>query len=84
MVSKQSHTKVSSAKKQDNPRKNGRKEDDSSSEEDWDISLTEKRMKEVVRSQGRLTKRGGVLMSTGANEFQIASGELLSKLTNNG
>lgn len=37
-------------------------------------------MKEVVRSQGRLTKKGGVLMSVGASEFQVISDDALAKL----
>src|SRR6266550_6426601 len=37
-----------------------------------DNRKTEKRMKEVVRAQGRLTKRGGQLISSGVSEFQIA------------
>lgn len=40
----------------------------------------ERRMQEVVRSQGRLSKVGGVMMSTGASEFQIACGSALEKL----
>jgi ATP-dependent RNA helicase DDX31/DBP7 len=40
----------------------------------------ERRMQEVVRSQGRLSKAGGVMMSTGTSEFQIASGYALEKL----
>jgi ATP-dependent RNA helicase DDX31/DBP7 len=51
-----------------------------SDEEDQDVSRTERRMKDVVRSQGRLTKKGGVLMSVGASEFQVISGDALAKL----
>ncbi|PVG02504.1 DEAD-domain-containing protein [Serendipita vermifera] len=83
LASKKPSTKVPSTKRSIASRKFGQTQGDSSSEEDRDVSLTEKRMKEVVRSQGRLTKKGGVLMSTGANEFQVASGELLSKLSVN-
>lgn len=54
--------------------------DEESTDDDHDVSLTEKRMKEVVRSQGRLTKKGGVLMSSGAGEFQIASSSALERL----
>lgn len=53
---------------------------DSSDEEDRNASKAEKRMKDVVRSQGRLTKKGGVMMSLGASEFQIPSAEALEKL----
>lgn len=41
----------------------------------------ERRMQETVRSQGRLTKQGGVMMSTGASEFQIAGGYDLEKMS---
>lgn len=37
-----------------------------------DNRQTEKRMQEVVRAQGRLTKRGGHLIRSGVDEFQIA------------
>lgn len=40
----------------------------------------EKRMKEIVRAQGRLTKKGGVMMSSGASEFQISGGAALERL----
>ena len=43
----------------------------------------EKRMQEVVRKQGRLIKKGGVMMSSGTSEFQIAGGYDLEKLVNN-
>jgi ATP-dependent RNA helicase DDX31/DBP7 len=50
---------------------------------EWEIDPSgdaEKRMQEVVRAQGRLTKKGGVMMSSGASEFQIAGREALEKL----
>jgi ATP-dependent RNA helicase DDX31/DBP7 len=40
----------------------------------------ERRMEEVVRSQGRLTKKSGVMMSSNASEFQLAGGYDLEKL----
>ncbi|KAG6335315.1 hypothetical protein ID866_3778 [Astraeus odoratus] len=40
----------------------------------------ESRMKEVVRSQGRMLKKGGKMISSGTDEFQIASGTVLEKL----
>ncbi|KXN91019.1 ATP-dependent RNA helicase DBP7 [Leucoagaricus sp. SymC.cos] len=49
----------------------------------WEINLSgdaEKRMQAVVRAQGRLTKKGGVMMSSGASDFQIAGGNALEKL----
>ncbi|GLB37575.1 putative RNA helicase [Lyophyllum shimeji] len=51
--------------------------------EKWEIDHSgeaEKRMQAVVRAQGRLTKKGGVMMSSGASEFQIAGGDALEKL----
>ena len=40
----------------------------------------ERRMTDVVRAQGRMSKKGGKMMSSGTNEFQIASGASLEKL----
>jgi len=40
----------------------------------------EKRMQAIVRAQGRLTKKSGVMVSTGASEFQISGGYDLEKL----
>lgn len=40
----------------------------------------ERRMEKVVRAQGKLTKKKGVLMSTGTDEFHVASGAALEKL----
>jgi len=42
----------------------------------------EKRMQAIVRSQGRLLKKGGVMQSTGTSEFQLAGGYDLEKLVN--
>ncbi|KAF9653839.1 DEAD-domain-containing protein [Thelephora ganbajun] len=57
----------------------GVREKDWSEEHDKDA---ESRMREAVRAQGRLSKKKGVLMSYGGmNEFQIASGDTLEKLT---
>lgn len=54
-------------------------------EKDWDEEhdkVAESRMREAVRTQGRLSKRKGVLMSYGGmDEFQVASGDVLEKLT---
>ena len=38
------------------------------------------RMERVVRAQGRLTKKGGKMVSSGTDEFQIAGGYDLEKL----
>lgn len=43
---------------------------------------TDRRMQEAVRSQGRLLKKGGVMTSSDATEFQIASSEALERLVN--
>lgn len=54
-------------------------------ERDWDEAHdgeAEKRMKEAVRSQGRLIKKGGKMVSSGTAEFQLASGAALEKLVN--
>jgi ATP-dependent RNA helicase DDX31/DBP7 len=40
----------------------------------------EQRMQKVVRSQGSLLKKGGIMMSSGTSEFQLASGADLEKL----
>lgn len=52
---------------------------------DWDdkkqVIDAEKRMESVVRAQGRLTKKGGKIVSSGIGEFQVASGYDLEKLT---
>ncbi|KZV97221.1 DEAD-domain-containing protein [Exidia glandulosa HHB12029] len=40
---------------------------------DVDTSRTEQRMEHAVRQQGKLTKKGGMAVSSGANEFQQAS-----------
>jgi len=40
----------------------------------------ERRMLDIVRAQGRLSKKGGVMASSGTSEFQIAGGADLEKL----
>ncbi|KAG5648573.1 hypothetical protein DXG03_003184 [Asterophora parasitica] len=52
-------------------------------DEKWEIDHSgeaEKRMQAIVRAQGRLTKKGGVMMSSGSSEFQITGGDALAKL----
>jgi ATP-dependent RNA helicase DDX31/DBP7 len=52
-------------------------------ERDWDADhdkVAERRMKEAVRSQGRLLKKGGKMMNSGTSEFQLASGDTLERL----
>lgn len=41
---------------------------------------TEDRMREAVRAQGRLTKQGGAIVSSGASEFQLPAGASLEML----
>ena len=41
-----------------------------------------KRMQAVVRAQGRLTKKGGFMVSTGASQFQVPGGSDLERLVN--
>ena len=43
-------------------------------------TTAEKRMQEVVRRQGRLIKKGGILMASGTDEFQIGGGYNLGSL----
>ena len=43
-------------------------------------TTAEARMQEIVRRQGRLVKKGGMLMATGTDEFQVAGGDALEKL----
>jgi ATP-dependent RNA helicase DDX31/DBP7 len=40
----------------------------------------EKRMQDVVRLQGKLTKKGGAMVSSGISEFQVATGDALERL----
>ena len=50
------------------------------SDDEHDVADAEKRMEKVVRAQGRLTKKGGKMVSSGTAEFQIAGGYDLEKL----
>lgn len=45
-----------------------------------DTRSTEDRMREAVRAQGRLTKQGGAIVSSGASEFQLPGGAALESL----
>ena len=65
------------------PRSSGAKDKGTQRGKDWDEAHdpdAERRMQEIVRSQGRLTKKAGVMMSSGAAEFQIATGAALEQL----
>lgn len=50
--------------------------------DDLDVGDAEKRMEQVVRAQGRLTKKGGKMVSSGTGDFQIAGGDALERLVN--
>ncbi|KAF8638051.1 hypothetical protein AX16_010683 [Volvariella volvacea WC 439] len=67
-------TKQSGKKKTQTPFKGGQSRDQN------DATNAEARMQQVVRDQGRLTKRQGMMMSSGTSEFQIAGGDELEKL----
>jgi ATP-dependent RNA helicase DDX31/DBP7 len=61
------------------PRKRG----DGDSDDDNDGGQNaERRMNVAVRSQGRLVKKGGAMVSSGVSEFQVASGDALEGLIN--
>jgi ATP-dependent RNA helicase DDX31/DBP7 len=45
-----------------------------------DVGDAEQRMQDIVRAQGRLSKKGGRMVSSGTSEFQIASGAALDSL----
>jgi ATP-dependent RNA helicase DDX31/DBP7 len=44
------------------------------------VEDAEQRMTAVVRMQGRLSKKGGLMVTSGASEFQIADGNALERL----
>ena len=61
------------------------KEKSSGLTKEWDRDHSgdaEKRMQAIVRTQGRLTKKGGFMVSTGASEFQVSGGADLERLVN--
>ena len=52
---------------------------------EWDRDHSgdaERRMQAIVRAQGRLTKKGGFMVSSGASQFQVAGGADLERLVN--
>jgi ATP-dependent RNA helicase DDX31/DBP7 len=62
-----------------------RKEQPAALIKEWDRDHSgdaEKRMQAIVRAQGRLTKKGGFMVSTGASEFQMSGGADLERLVN--
>ena len=69
---------ASSEHRSKSKKKHARDMDDS--DDEHDVGDAEKRMEKVVRAQGRLTKKGGKMVSSGTNEFQIAGGYDLEKL----
>ncbi|KAH7339789.1 P-loop containing nucleoside triphosphate hydrolase protein [Rhizoctonia solani] len=72
-----SSTKSKSKSKSEPKHKRKRGDDSSDSEEEAE---TEARMREAVRAQGRMSKKGGMLVASGASEFQVTSGDYLEKL----
>lgn len=50
----------------------------------YEVGEAEKRMELAVRAQGRLTKKGGKMASSGVSEFQVAGGYALERLMNSG
>jgi ATP-dependent RNA helicase DDX31/DBP7 len=74
-VSKPKSTKSKPQKQ--NKRKRGRTSD---SEDEGHEAETEARMREAVRAQGRMSKKAGMLMTSGASEFQVTGGDYLEKL----
>lgn len=73
-VSKSKSTKPKS--KKHTKRKRGGDSDD----DEGDEAEAETRMREAVRAQGRVSKKGGVLVASGTSEFQITGGDYLEKL----
>ena len=53
---------------------------DSDEDSDVDLAENEKRMKAVVRAQGRLSRKGGVMGRTDTSDFQIMGTDHLEKL----
>ncbi|KAJ3519775.1 hypothetical protein NMY22_g13044 [Coprinellus aureogranulatus] len=53
---------------------------DSDEDSDMDLGESEKRMKAVVRAQGRLSRKGGKMARTDTSEFQIMGTDYLEKL----
>ncbi|KAK7692988.1 hypothetical protein QCA50_004630 [Cerrena zonata] len=52
------------------------------SDDEVDVGEAEKRMEKAVREQGRLTRKGGKMVSSGHSEFQITGGYNLESLMN--
>ncbi|KAH9949606.1 DEAD-domain-containing protein [Amylocystis lapponica] len=76
--SKSSHHKASTA----STRRRSAKGVDS--DDEHEVGEAEKRMEKIVRAQGRLTKKGGKMVSSGTSEFQLAGGYALEKLVQHG
>ena len=53
---------------------------DDDDEDEVDLGSAAVKMKQAIRKQGKLTKKGGMLMAMGTDEFQLASGDALEKL----
>jgi len=72
------HSAKAKAKAKAHKKRPSRRFEDGSSGED--TSKVEQKMKEVVRAQGRLTKKAGQLHSAGVGEYQIADIKSLEKM----
>ena len=72
------HSAGAKAKAKAHKKLPGRRLEDGSSGEG--TSKVEQKMKEVVRAQGRLTKRGGQSASAGVGEYQIADIKSLERM----
>lgn len=62
-------------------KKGGKSADADAGDNDAPSQDAERRMEQVVRAQGRLTKKGGKMVMSGASEFQIAGGYELALAT---
>lgn len=66
--------------KKDRPSMKKHYNPNSDSEDESRNADAERRMKAVVRAQGKLTKKGGSMISSGVSEFQIMAPDYLEKM----
>ncbi|KAI0036911.1 P-loop containing nucleoside triphosphate hydrolase protein [Vararia minispora EC-137] len=71
-------SKSRSAKSRSKPA--GRSVVDKAGSNSEDDPETERRMRKAVRSQGRLVRKGGILMNSSMSDFQVASTDMLEKI----
>ncbi|QRW08268.1 DEAD/DEAH box helicase [Ceratobasidium sp. AG-Ba] len=72
--------KPKSAKSKPKKQTKRKRDADSDSEDQGNEAVAEARMREAVRAQGRMSKKRGVLMTSGTSEFQITGGDYLERL----